>query len=96
MNKLNLLIEEVNILESHSMILFTIRDSKSSSYTMQKISELIDPDCEQELENKCRELYSLAESLDLSTLEEVIRKINPGFIRMNLRNIYKNKSKENK
>lgn len=85
------LVSKVNILDTHAMILWQIRDSRTLSIEMEKINKLIPSNCDELLEVEVRSLYEIANSLSNDELEEIIRNVNPGIIRMNLRNIQKEK-----
>lgn len=93
--ELQRLIVSINILDTYQGILFTIKDSKSKSNEMNMILNII-PDekyVDETLEANLSILYDWAQNTDTTrdNLESVIRIINPGMIRMNLRTIYRNK-----
>lgn len=93
-DKTTKLVGEFNVLDTHAMILYIISESKSFSFEMEGVKKLINPDCQDKLELKEIELFALSHGMNVIELAEVIGSVNTGFIRSELRTIWRTKITE--
>ena len=91
--ELERLINSINILDTYQQIFFAIRDSKGISREMNDILNTLPEEdyVDKTLEENLSILYDWGRDATKDNLDTVIRKINPGMMRMNLRAIYKSK-----
>lgn len=93
--ELERLINAINILDTYQQIFFAIRDAKNKSDEMNSILNILPEESyvDKNFDAYTLALYNWAWDTTKENLATVIRKINPGLIRMNLRDIYKSKDK---
>ena len=94
--ELDKLIYATNLLDTKENILWIIRDSKSLDIQTDEILEVLDVNGRESLEKLSEELkehqtflYEYCKGSPPSVVDYVIRNVNPGMMRANLREIYK-------